>query len=275
VKANKIILGVSALLVIAWLVAYLTPVYLHDEWRCSEDVRAAVAATLRTNCSTDYWDTDYDNCNSFLTWVLYHVHACEGGKCVYSDVKACTAPINSPVLRRVAAGVGLHVWPVYVGFVAFLFHQRLNWKGGRLVAIGAVVTMLLQQIRLQLIFNQYSFGMLEPWCSEEWAGLECHDEDYDTINEVVDKTMGVVLLLLFGRIALWDSFVSYQKQQPIRSSAGYVMALSVLTICFPVSERQRVFSVTLSRIFSYTSLIRRHLRTHSPVCVRCVDGDFD
>jgi hypothetical protein len=50
-----------------------------------------------------------------------------------------------------------------------------------------------------------------------------------------------VLLLLFGRIAIWDSFVSYQRQQPIRSSAGYVMALSVLTIFFPVSERQSIF----------------------------------
>jgi hypothetical protein len=216
----------------------LTPLSPIDEWPCSANTLAAAEAALMSQQSD--WNCQVEHewaCTSIEAYALYSQRVCsENGSttaCVYSEPKVCVTPINSPLLHRGAIGFFLHSWPVYVGIVAFLFRRRTTWKGGRLLAIGTVVMMLLQQILRQIELNQYSFGC---FADAEWAGLECNDADEARhITMIISEIMSVVLLLIFARIALWDSFVSYRRQQPIRSSAAYVLALSVLTIFFPVS----------------------------------------
>jgi hypothetical protein len=233
-KANKAVLGFIGIQAISFLVMMLTPWSPIDEWPCSANTLAAAEAALSEQSDWNCQVEDKWACYTSEAEALYSQHVCsENGICVYSEPKVCVTPINSPLLHRVATGFYLYSWPVYVGIVAFLFRRRTTWKGGRLLAIGTVVMMLLQQILDQIGLNQLSFGC---FADAEWAGLECNDADEAFhITMSISGIMSVVLLLIFARIALWDSFVSYRRQQPIRSSAAYVLALSVLTIFFPVS----------------------------------------
>jgi hypothetical protein len=249
--ANRIVLGIIGLEATFGMIVFLTPWFPFDEWPCSEDGIAAATAALPTSCITNA------DCWTPASFSLYNGHTCNeihhntsstmssssNNSCVWFDPKVCVTPINSPLLHRVAIGFYVYTFPMFVGIVAFLFRGRTNWKGSRLIAIGTVVVLLLHTTQLQVRWNQYSLGTTKPWCTADWAGLECDQEGADTMYFAIAKAMAVVLLLVFGRIAVWDSLISYQRQQPIRSSAGYVLTLSILIIFFPVSELQRLIKV--------------------------------
>jgi hypothetical protein len=243
---------ISVMMVVA-LLLLLTPWFPTDEWPCSSEGFADASANLQTNCTVD------TNCTSMASYALYEHSTCsEKNVCVYSAKKACHTPINSTAFHRVIIVVHLGCWPLFVGIVAVLF-RKLKWKGSRMVGAGTAIILILQQIQTAFGWFAFSLGTKSPWCSAEWAGFVCHDEEITKIYFVFAKSLGFILLCVFARIAVWvsklrnkfpisrpfmflpsaftdkiqDTIVSYQKQHPIRSAPGYVMALSVLIMIFP------------------------------------------
>jgi hypothetical protein len=237
---------------VAALLLLLTPWYPSHEWPCSSEGFAEAESHLTTNCTVD-------SCVSITSYALYAHSTCsENNVCIYSERKACTAPINSAAFHRFTVVAHLGCWPLFVGIVSVMFGRKLKWDGSRVVGAGTVIVMLGWSIQTGYDWFDLSLGREEPWCNTEWAGFVCQKwHTNKKVYFVLAKLQGFVLLCVFGRAAVWvsklrntphrsktiyvstfldniqDSIVSYQRQHPIRSAPGYVMSLSVMSIFFP------------------------------------------
>jgi hypothetical protein len=140
------------------------------------------------------------------SYALYAQAYCsDNNVCMYSERKACPTPINSAAFHRFTIVAHLGCKPIFVGIVAVMFGRKLTWNGSRLVGAGTVIVMLLQQIQTAYGWFDLSLGRKMPHCLAEWAGLVCHEEQAKRVYFVFAKSLGFVLLCVFGRIAVWVS----------------------------------------------------------------------
>jgi hypothetical protein len=187
----------------AGLLLLLTPWFPTDEWACSSEGFVEAESHLQTDCTVD------TNCSTITSYALYAQATCsENNVCIYSERKACHTPLNSAAFHRFIIMAHLACMPLFVGIVAVMFGRKLKscqWNGSRLVGAGTVIVMLLHQSTTAYSWFDYSHARKLPFCQAEWAGFVCHEEQAKRVYFVFAKSLGCVLLCVFGRIAVWVS----------------------------------------------------------------------